>query len=60
MIQKNNGKYDLVCDACGDTRTFLAYDELMEYFIDNKWRTERDTTEKWDICTDCQQKVCLN
>lgn len=56
MIDKQYGKYVLVCDICGDAASedFETFQGAVEYKKENNWKSKKQGSEWLDICPDCQ------
>ena len=61
MIDKSYGRYQLVCDICGDetTECFDTFDEAVDYKQEEGWTSERgeqlDLKDGWiDACPSCK------
>lgn len=61
MIDREYGKYVLVCDVCGEEVTgFNSFDDALEYKNDEGWQSEHgeqlDLKDGWvDLCPKCQK-----
>ena len=54
-IEKEEGKFILYCDVCGETAdmSFAEFQDAVNYKKENGWRSK---PEKWgwiDICPEC-------
>ena len=61
MIDKSYGRYQLVCDICGNetAESFDSFDEAVDYKQEEGWTSERgeqlDFKDGWiDLCPNCK------
>ena len=58
MIDKDGGKFYLICDVClEDGLPFASFDEAVAYKKDEKWKSKKIDGEWQDICPDCQKEA---
>ena len=59
MIDKEYGKFILVCDICGhEVKFFYSFDEEVDYKKDSGWKSrkarDKSMNEGWiDVCPKC-------
>lgn len=62
MIDREYGKYVLVCDICGEeVNGFDTFDEALDYKEEKDWKSRRgkqlDLKDGWiDICPACIER----
>jgi len=61
MIDKSYGRYQLVCDICGEETAarFDSFDEMLDYKMEQGWESKRgeqlDFKDGWiDLCPICK------
>ncbi len=57
MIDKQSGRYHLVCDICGEEaeEDFDNFYEAVEYKKTGGWKSQKRNEEWEDVCADCQE-----
>ncbi|GIW49177.1 MAG: hypothetical protein KatS3mg079_653 [Caloramator sp.] len=57
MIDRQYGKYVLVCDYCGEEIEFKTFDEALEYKKENGWRSIKHSDGWETICEECRKEI---
>jgi Fe2+ or Zn2+ uptake regulation protein len=56
MIDREYGKFVLVCDICGkEIDGFEDFHEAVKYKKENGWKSEKYKGEWQDVCPECQE-----
>jgi len=57
MIDKQRGRYHLVCDICGEEAEegFDDFYEAVEYKKTEGWKSQKRNGQWEDVCPDCQE-----
>lgn len=60
MIDKQSGRYHLICDICGEESEecfdgFGDFYDAVQYKKDNGWKSQKRNGQWEDVCPDCQE-----
>lgn len=57
MIDKQSGRYHLICDICGEEAEegFDDFYEAVEYKKTEGWKSQKRNGQWEDVCPDCQE-----
>lgn len=57
MIDKNHGKYNLICDICGEMaeEEFDDFMEAVDYKKQNGWKSQKVSGNWQDVCPECRE-----
>jgi len=56
MIEKNGGRFTLVCDNCGerDDEDFSDFQDAVDFKKSSEWSSKKQYGEWFDICPKCK------
>ena len=57
MIDKQSGRYHLICDICGEEaeEDFDDFYDAVEYKKAEGWKSQKRNGQWEDVCLDCQE-----
>ena len=57
MIDKQSGRYHLICDICGEEaeEDFDDFYEAVEYKKAEGWKSQKRNGQWEDVCPECQE-----
>jgi len=57
MIDKQSGRYHLICDICGEEaeETFDDFYDAVEYKKENGWKSQKRNSGWEDVCPKCRE-----
>ena len=55
MIERDYNLYILVCDICGEEKTFDSFEEAVEAKKKEGWKSKKESGQWLDICPECKE-----
>ena len=55
MIERDYNLHILVCDICGEEKTFDSFEEAVEAKKKDGWQSKREKGQWLDVCPECKE-----
>lgn len=55
-LEREYGRYELVCDMCGEQYEFDSFDEAQDFMDSEGWKKQKINAHDWEhICGSCKE-----